>query len=266
MQSIVLELQHDLLAGECDIMNALRKAHIIASKLKLKEFDEWICNELNGYNCSTLELPAYRRIRGNVEGFNRYRGWIPCVIPNTRMEDVLSTIPLFEPLSTIIELARKAENTIQYRYSGDVFSKLQKFINSSNEVDLQISVSASMVKAIPELVKNCLIEWTLRLEEHGIKGEDMMFNEKEHEAAKRVPQQINNYYGTVINGQISQSQISSGDNNTFNYYDDIKKAIPEIEESIRNEIVNDEDREAALELLQDISQKLSAPKKRVLLR
>ena len=37
MNGIVLELQQDLLSKDCDILNALRKAHIIATKLKLSE-------------------------------------------------------------------------------------------------------------------------------------------------------------------------------------------------------------------------------------
>ena len=49
MSSIVLELQKDLLDKDCDILQALRKAHVIAVKLHLTEFDTWIQNELNGY-------------------------------------------------------------------------------------------------------------------------------------------------------------------------------------------------------------------------
>ena len=36
MSSIVLDLQKEALSPECDVLNALRKAHLIASKL---EFD-----------------------------------------------------------------------------------------------------------------------------------------------------------------------------------------------------------------------------------
>ena len=46
MSSIVLQLQQELISGNCDILNALRKAHIIAVKLKLDDFDKWINQEL----------------------------------------------------------------------------------------------------------------------------------------------------------------------------------------------------------------------------
>ena len=42
-----------------DIVSALRKAHIIASKLNLTEFDSWILSELNGYKCDEKEIPEY---------------------------------------------------------------------------------------------------------------------------------------------------------------------------------------------------------------
>lgn len=65
MSSLVLDLQQEVLNKDCDILNALRKAHLIASKLQLKEFDIWIQHELNGYeNCSRDEIPNYRTVKG----------------------------------------------------------------------------------------------------------------------------------------------------------------------------------------------------------
>ena len=45
----------------------------------------------------------------------------------------------------------------------------------------------------------------------------MTFNEKETASAKEMPKQINNYYGTVVNGSVSSSQIVSGNYNSFTY-------------------------------------------------
>lgn len=61
------------------------------------------------------------------------------------------------------------------------------------------------------------MEWTLKLEEKGILGKNMTFNEKESETAKDIPQQINNYYGNVIQGNVSELQIVSGNSNTIAY-------------------------------------------------
>lgn len=46
MGGIVLELQNEIVSSNCDVVNILRKAHLIASKLKLADFDQWIQHEL----------------------------------------------------------------------------------------------------------------------------------------------------------------------------------------------------------------------------
>ena len=38
--SIVLKLQNEIVSSNCDVVNVLRRAHLIASKLKLTDFDK----------------------------------------------------------------------------------------------------------------------------------------------------------------------------------------------------------------------------------
>lgn len=66
----------------------------------------------------------------------------------------------------------------------------------------------------------------------------------------------------VVNGDISSSQIVSGNNNitTFNFSDAYKSAI-EIQESLEKENIDEEDKESALELLRDISAKIEQNKR-----
>ena len=56
MSGLVLDLQQELLQESCDVLNVLRKAHLIAAKLKLSEFDAWIMSELNGYRLSLIHI------------------------------------------------------------------------------------------------------------------------------------------------------------------------------------------------------------------
>ena len=46
MSSIVIDLQDEILSSDCDIVQILRRAHVIAVKLGLKEFDQWISYEV----------------------------------------------------------------------------------------------------------------------------------------------------------------------------------------------------------------------------
>lgn len=71
MSKIVLELQQEAISKESDILNLLRKAYLVARKLKLNEFENWINNELNGYEAMD-KLPDYRKVRGEVKAWNPY--------------------------------------------------------------------------------------------------------------------------------------------------------------------------------------------------
>ena len=85
MASIVLELQEEVLSPNCDIVTVLRKAHLIAVKLKLSDFDQWIQYELNGYP-DKKSCPEYRKVRGTLKYLNQYYGWCPIIIPNNEIE------------------------------------------------------------------------------------------------------------------------------------------------------------------------------------
>lgn len=75
MAKIVIELQHEALKSNFDIMNLLRKAYLVARKLKLQEFEDWINNELNGYK-DLEKIPDYRLLRGEIKAWNPYRGYL----------------------------------------------------------------------------------------------------------------------------------------------------------------------------------------------
>ena len=72
-------------------------------------------------------------------------------------------------------------------------------------MEIALFISTVNITSLIEKVKNCLLEWTIELEGKGILGENMTFNEKEAESAKGISQQINNYYGTVVNGNVTLS-------------------------------------------------------------
>jgi hypothetical protein len=47
MSSSVLELQHDALQPDVRVIDLLRKSLVVAKKLGLGEFEEWVNAELN---------------------------------------------------------------------------------------------------------------------------------------------------------------------------------------------------------------------------
>ena len=258
VSSVVIELQRDLLANNCDIVSALRKAHIIASKLSLTEFDNWILSELNGYKCDEEKIPEYRQIMGELKALNPYRGWMPVLFQDGKMEKMICNRKINDSISAIIELSSKSDsNTFQMSIPADAARAIDKMCTTPFPTSYIVSFSLHLLNEITDKVKNCLLEWTLTLEKQGIKGDEMIFNQTETDAAKEVPQQINNYYGTVINGNVEKTQITSGDNNTVTMNTDISNALAdEIRESLKNEQLSPDDIDNANELVDEVETKI----------
>lgn len=82
---IVIELQKQAIDTKSDVVSLLRKAYLVARKLDIKDFSEWINNELNGYT-DYDKIPDYREIRGQVKAWNPYHGWIPVIIFQSESE------------------------------------------------------------------------------------------------------------------------------------------------------------------------------------
>ena len=81
---------------------------------------------------------------------------------------------------------------------------------------------------------------------------------------KTTPQTINNYFGStnVINAPTDGTVIVAGDHNTIDFsYNKASDIVAEIESSLNDENIPSEEKETAIELLNDINDKISAQKK-----
>lgn len=264
MKGIVLELQQDLLSKDCDILNALRKAHIIATKLKLTEFDLWINQELNGYD-NPSEVPEYRNVNGMLKAFNPYNGWIPTMIQDSSFEKIICERKMANSISSLIDLYNKCTTGyVQMTFPGETLKVLNNMFDLPVEMQFSLFISVHYIKEIIEHVKDCLLQWTLKLEEIGVIGENLSFTPHEKEAAQIMPQTINNYIGAmnVISAPVSNSQIVAGDNNSISFdYSIGSNAVEEIRESIEKERITQENKDEAKELLAEIDNKIKKKKK-----
>ncbi len=264
MSSVVLDLQNEVTQPKCDIVSVLRRAHLIATKLSLKDFDQWVISELNGYK-SQAEAPEYRSIPGQLKAFNPYQGWIPVMLKDAKVEKMLCHPKLINSISEILSLCEESGSSLIVSIPTEVQNTLNEMSDTPLPMQMAVHVSKTAAADIIEKVKNTLLEWTLELEAKGILGEGMSFNDKEKEIAKAIPQQINNYYGAanVINGSSEKIQANAGEKITayFNY-EEVKKAAAEIEDSIySSEELSTEDKDEALELLSEINKKIEEKKK-----
>lgn len=262
MAGIVIELQQEVLKQDCDIVNVLRRAHVIATKLQLTEFDSWITYELNGYPNQEV-CPEYRKIKGVLKAFNPYQGWIPAMINDIEMETDVCERKMANSISEIVSLCQE-ENDLLSEFTGAQTEILNKIFRTTFPMKYALFIPRTSVMDIIEKVKNTILEWTLKLEEKGIIGDNMTFTEKEKNTATSIPQTINNYYGDtkIVNSSGDNASVVTGNNNNVSFsYEKAFKIIEEIEESINNENLNQDDLETAKDILSDIRDKISQKKK-----
>ncbi|WP_443623567.1 AbiTii domain-containing protein [Catenibacterium sp.] len=257
MASIVLDLQKEILSPNCDIVNVLRKAHLIAVKLKLSDFDQWIQYELSGYP-NKESCPEDRKGRGALKYLNQFYGWIPIIIQNNEIEKIICERKMSNSISEIVFLSDSSENELIAELSGEESALLDKNCNTLIPQRYALHISITAAKDIEEKVKNAILDWTLKLEEEGIVGENMMFTDKEKDCATNIPQTVNNYYGptSVINSSSGNAQIVSGNGNTVSFpYDKVKDVVDEVAKSISASNLSKDDMETITELLSDIKLK-----------
>lgn len=211
MSGIVLELQREALLPDIKVTDLLRKAYVVAKKLKLNDFEKWINSELNGYH-TPLErrsLPKYRKVRGVLKAWNPYNGWIPALFNNDELANLISNQPVFQSIPELEDLISKSDGMLAMRLDESINNTLNRLVEFPTEY--RLNISSSSVVNISESVKSIILDWTLKLEEVGIFGYDMTFSEEEKTIAQSSPIQnfTNNFYGEVSSPQLQQGTVDS---------------------------------------------------------
>ncbi|MBW5416307.1 hypothetical protein [Pseudomonas sp. MAG002Y] len=196
MSSLVLELQRDALDKGIHVTNLLRKALLVSRKLKIKDIEEWITSELNGYEDM---LPDYRVVRGEVKAFNPYRGWIPVYV-NEEWHDLLCKQNVWLSVSQIENLIEGTETgTFTMKYAPGPSDIIRKLIGQDFQPALFVPVH-HLVRMI-DTVKTKVMEFALDLEERGILGEGITFSVHEQKVAQNIT------YNTINIQRMTNSQI-----------------------------------------------------------
>nr|AAN60763.1 abort lactococcal phage infection AbiTii [Lactococcus lactis] len=210
MGKIVLDLQLEALSKDSDVLNLLRKAYVVARKLKLDEFEEWVNSELNGYKDGN-KIPEYRKVKGEVKGWNPYHGWIPMIMKDTEIENMISEHLVSDSipnLKNVYDSANGSNATLQFNAGmNNLLSKLSDF-----NTKYALMISANQIYNIMERVRNIVLDWSITLEENDILGEGLQFTKREKDIAvssSTINNYTNNFYGDVRETQIQQDTSES---------------------------------------------------------
>lgn len=245
MASLVDELQRDALNPGVRVSDLLRKAKTIAVKLDLPELADWVEKELNGYGDTAV--PPYRIVRGRVRGRNPFHGWQPVLFDDEGTEDVFSKQPIGQKVAELEDLsARNKSGELMVPMSSKAKQMLMH--STGMNLDFAVMVSASDPVGILDAVRNALLDWSLKLEKSGVKGEGMSFSDDERKKAHETQAVYN--IGTIetFTGNMgSGSGNFSVEGNTVNV--ESKAAIESLVRKIR-------DNEAQLGLKPESTQEL----------
>lgn len=216
MAGIVVQLEEEALQEDADILGLLRKAKVVAHKLKLDEFEKWTDCELGGYK-SKDEVPEYRYLSGDLKAWNPYHSWIPVVSDGTL--DSLKTQPIRDGIATLIDLYGNSEGSIICNFN-DVTNGLINKLSGEFPTSYCLIIGKNQLKGVIERDKTIVLEWALALEDDNILGEGLTFTREEKESAANNPtvqNYTNNIYGSVGEFQLQQGTSGSlqGDARTW---------------------------------------------------
>jgi AbiTii len=210
MPSLVEELQRDALEPSVDVSDLLRKALVVATKLKLDEFRQWAERELEGYD--NPNVPRYRQFHGQVVIYHPSFGTtLPVLFDSIEQENLLSRHVERHPVGYLQEMLRtKGESSVLV---ATLPPAAQQFLLAqSGGVGVpQVHFQVTFAFAILDAVRNTILKWSLKLESEGIIGEGMSFSPAEKETAAREAPVLDkpvNYYihveGDMVNSTVQQ--------------------------------------------------------------
>lgn len=257
MESLVIELQKDILDDNVPTTNILRKALVVAKKLRIDDIEHWLLKEMNGYPLDE-EMPPYRELRGQLKVKNPYQGWIPLFMEDTDDLDLLSKRSTHQSIPEIEELSGGDGNNLFMKFPPDVERQLMEMMEYAMEPALFIQ--KNQLKAIVEKTRNTVLDWALELERNGVLGEGMAFSTKEQEEAGGATFNIKNLIGTMNDSQIQQETNSS--HQTFNKNLDLealKAIIYELESRTKDLGLNEKESEILSSDLECIKNQISSP-------
>ncbi len=176
MTGLVAQLQADALDDKVPVTTLLRKAKTVAAKLKLTDIEQWLKNEMTGYN-DQQSVPSYRQLPASIKFKNPMRGICPVI----NSEHIFS---IGTPISAVEELLASDGEAFYTPAPPDIAQKVCEDAGFNMEVLRQISRNA--VASVLSAVRDEILDWSLKLEAAGISGEGLSFTSNEATKAQNV--------------------------------------------------------------------------------
>ncbi len=179
--SIVIELQRAASNSSIRTSDLLRKALLVAMKLKIIDQEPWIQSELNGYsNADPNPFPPYRLLDGEVQQDKSYAAVYGCSPYSNSISR--SSYGYFKRQACNISITDIEVLLNDYTDDNevDIPCTCPPFVKKVTETPgpLVLTVQASRARCIVEAVRTRIFNWALTLEEKGVSGENLQFSDE----------------------------------------------------------------------------------------
>jgi len=170
--TLLREIQSAATDSAVEISTVLRKAKILASRLRNPEFGDWVDRELNGYSADCADVPRYREIHGVVEGnlSDGYRFWDSAPIMTSFLPEEFRAFGessyLRQPISEIAAMAAsKSEFKAPWPQELAVKYGAKGYHRGGQCIGAWRVIAHTALVGVVESVRNRVLEFALRIED-----------------------------------------------------------------------------------------------------
>ena len=172
---LVTQLQREVANSRIPLADILRKAQILASRLRIREFKRWVDAELKGYGDDD-DLPVYRKLHCDCVGtysapFGMVRNNIPIpvtVLPDN-LRELATSIKMLHGVKEIEMLADTPEvDSLQSTWPPEYVAIARKHVRTEPPWRLALvyrCIPAYRMAGIVDQVRNRLLDFLLKLEQ-----------------------------------------------------------------------------------------------------
>jgi hypothetical protein len=206
MSALVPELVNIASDPAVSTGDLLRRALVVARRLAVPEFVDWINSELNGY---AGDVPDYRMVSGQLFAEDPYRGTVPFIVP-PEIAKVVTQLRLYQSVPELMQFVQSGPMLLRY-FPADAEQVLMRMMEEGSGYASRplLKFSSMQVAGVIERVRSRILDWALDLEGRGIVGEGMSFTQQE----KQAVQEQHYHFGNVSGSQIQIS--SNGSTQTY---------------------------------------------------
>jgi hypothetical protein len=251
--SLIQQLQGSALDPGTSVSDLLRRAMVVARKLRVSEIQDWIDHELYGYRGAPV--PDYRELGGELYGNYPHYGWVPLLIHDPQTVESYLIGAVSEPVSMIEKMAENSHIAgHRCRFPAEIEAKVQTLTNYN--APIRLVILSAHVTTILDAVRSRILDWALKLEEAGVKGDGISFSLQDEEKAHTII--ITGNVGVIGDLSGSANVVAAGSLDQLIEAADLLQVIAAIRSHLSS--VPKEKRSAAEQKLNELDAEVRQPK------